>query len=36
MSQIPKNWNNNAFTKVLLVRYNDNHGTHMYQCPLKG
>ena len=27
MSQIPKNWNNNACTKVLLVRYNHNHGT---------
>ena len=27
MSQIPKNCNNYAFTKVLLVRYNYNHGT---------
>ena len=35
-SQIPKNQNCNAFTKVLLLRYNHNHGTHMYNCPLKG
>ena len=35
-SQIPKNQNYNAFTKVLLLRYNFNHGTHMYHCPLKG
>ena len=34
-SQIPKNQNYNAFTKVLLLRYNHNHGTHMYHCPLK-
>ena len=36
MSQIPKNYNYNAFTKVLLLRYNHNHGTNMYHCPLKG
>ena len=36
MSQIPKNQNYNAFTKALLLRYNFNHGTHMYHCPLKG
>ena len=36
MSQIPKNQNYNAFTEVLLLRYNHNHGTHMYHCPLKG
>ena len=32
-SQIPKNQNYNAFTKVFLLRYNDNHGTHMYTVP---
>ena len=30
MSQIPKNYNYNAFTKVLLLRYNHNHGTHIF------
>ena len=29
-SQIPKTQNYNAFTKVLLLRYNHNHGTHTY------
>ena len=38
MSQTPKNYNYNynAFTKVLLLHYNHNQGTHMYHCPLKG
>ena len=36
MLQIPKNYNYNAFTKVLLLRHNDNYGTHMYHCASKG
>ena len=36
MSQIPKSQNYNAFTKVLLLCYNHNHGTYMYHCLLKG
>ena len=32
-SQIPKNQNYNAFTKVLLLHYNHNHGTHTYPYP---
>ena len=32
---MPKNPNYNVFTKVLLLRYNHNHRTHMYHCPLK-
>ena len=35
MSEIAKNLNNNAFTKMHLLRYNNNYGTHMYHCPLK-
>ena len=35
ISQLSNNYNYNAFTKVLLSRYNHNHGTHMYHCPLK-
>ena len=30
MSQISKNWSYNAFIKVLLLRYNHNHGTYIY------